>query len=702
MRLLAPRMLEDLVSADQRGFMPNRRISINIRKMLDVVENVKKTNKEALIVNCDFMKAFDTVNLESLYNALGFFDFPENLINWTRIIYTGFTVKVQNNGFFSEDIKIEQGLHQGGPNSSLYFLVIAEILSIVLKSNPDIKGIHVENILNLLNQFADDLDITSEAEENSIKAIFQSFDFVFHQTGLKINYDKTTIYRIGSLRFSNARMYTISNKEINWTNQDINVLGVDICHDNILEKNYLKFIDKSKAVCSSWANRGLSLIGRITVINSLIASLFVYKMMVLEFIPDRLIRTFENVITNFIWNGARPKISLRTLQKTKIEGGLKLIHLKYKEMALKASWINLLKKENKYAEFVYAQIHPLKELIWQTNIRPKDIKEIKIKSTFWAQVLTSWSTYASSFETIIDNQIIWLNTCIRIDNKMIFWKEAFENGLCYVWQLFDKQWLKSHYRLYTEFRLTTMQTNGLLSALPARWRSHFESLTLSQIMPLRPSKANIIENAKHAAADIYDRLIFILMDDDKIVQKRIKWDRDLNTVTPAQTFFKYFQNINKITNVNKFRSFQYRMLHRSIVTNKMLYIWKVVESPKCSFCKTEIETMIHLFVNCVKVQELWNHIKTVVEHRFRMRMELNAENLIMNTVHNNPSNIANFICLVVKQYIYRQRCHKKSLNVYEIESRILQLERLEKYIAIRNNKIKKHQIKWSSTFPEIK
>ena len=178
------------------------------------------------------------------------------------MIYTDYTVRVQNNGYFSDPINKKQGLHQGGPCSSLYFLVIAEVLAILIKQNKEIKGIEINEILNLLNQFADDLDIFSTADENSIKQIFNTLDFFYLQTGLKINYDKTTVYRVGSLRKSNARLYT-QNDRIKWSNCDISVLGVQICHEDIVEKNFLPLIESTKSRLNSWVNRGLSLIGKV-------------------------------------------------------------------------------------------------------------------------------------------------------------------------------------------------------------------------------------------------------------------------------------------------------------------------------------------------------------------------------------------------------------------------------------------------------
>ena len=116
-KVLANRMLpilQEIIHSDQRGFLPDRRISVNIRKMLDAIERTQKEDIEGVIISCDFQKAFDRISHDSLFKALKMFKFSEVLQEWTKIIYTEFEVKVQNNGYFSDKIQIEQGLHQGG------------------------------------------------------------------------------------------------------------------------------------------------------------------------------------------------------------------------------------------------------------------------------------------------------------------------------------------------------------------------------------------------------------------------------------------------------------------------------------------------------------------------------------------------------------------------------------------------------------
>ena len=54
--------------------------------------------------------------------------------------------------------------------------------------------------------------------------------------------------------------------------------------------------------------------------------------MVLPFMPSRIIKSLNNIITEFIWNKKKPKIALNILQNKKKEGGLNLVNLQKKDI----------------------------------------------------------------------------------------------------------------------------------------------------------------------------------------------------------------------------------------------------------------------------------------------------------------------------------------------------------------------------------
>ena len=77
--------------------------------------------------------------------------------------------------------------------------------------------------------FADDMNIFMQFDQKSWQTIMNMFMLFEQSSGLKINYDKTTVYRLGSIANSNAHFY--SSRKIKGTNEPVNILGVFVSQD---------------------------------------------------------------------------------------------------------------------------------------------------------------------------------------------------------------------------------------------------------------------------------------------------------------------------------------------------------------------------------------------------------------------------------------------------------------------------------------
>ena len=662
--------------------------------MLDIIHQAEKEDLEAVILSLDFVKCFDKCSFSILFGSLEYFKFGEIVKQWTKILYKDFTVKIQNNGHFSLPIDIKKGVHQGGCCSSIYFLVIAEILAISLRANEEIEGITLKDIRNLLNQFADDMDIFSLCKETSIRNIYNELEAFRLQSGFTVSYEKTTLYRIGSLRHSDAMLYNMN--EFVWSNRDINVLGVTIAHENLVEKNYQGIIGKVKKNLFSWQNRGLSLIGKIQVVNTLIASLFVYKMMVLPIIPNNILRNIDNIIREFIWDGKKSKISYSTLQLPKKEGGLGLVMLKERDKALKATWPQILHTEKEYANLVYGIIRCTKlgNNIWRCNLNPEDVKYLRFNSTFWKDVLYSWCKYNYYQSSRIENQIIWYNSKIKIQGKLVMWNDSYSKGLVYVHQLFQQQTYKSDGQLQQEYGLSTLRVNSLKSAIPGEWKAFFVQNSKAQYLPLPPHIYDTSILSKHSfSKNVYT---YFMEDITMVHNKYIKWRQELgyDFCDGLLGFRDQHKRIYKLTNITKYRSFQYRLLQRGLVTNIQLEKWNILPSRLCTFCHQEDETLNHMMWNCVEVRNLWEQVFKFLKQEYKIQeLNINIGNIITCNVAKGQS-IANFVCLITKQFIYCQRCRKSQLHFPILKAKIRSIENLEKYIAVKNSKLNIHLKKW--------
>ena len=87
-------------------------------------------------------------------------------------------------------------------------------------------------------------------------------------------------------------------------------------------------------------------------------------------------------------------------------------------------------------------------------------------------------------------------------------------------------------------------------------------------------------------------------------------------------------------------------------------------------------------------------IKPLLEEYASQSININLENVMLNRIHPNIAHVTNFICLVIKQYLYRKKCENAMLRLFELKNKITLLKNTEKFIAIKNNNMGKHTLKW--------
>ena len=123
-KAIAARMIpamDTLISQDQKGFLPGRKITVNIRKAFDLLKFVKQKDLDAVYITCDFQKAFDSISTECLIQTLKKYHFSSYIIKWTQVLYNNFTAKVQNNGHLSNSFEITEICPPGSAQLMLLF-----------------------------------------------------------------------------------------------------------------------------------------------------------------------------------------------------------------------------------------------------------------------------------------------------------------------------------------------------------------------------------------------------------------------------------------------------------------------------------------------------------------------------------------------------------------------------------------------------
>ena len=434
-------------------------------KLIDIIEIVDVQNLAGILVSIDFEKAFDKVEYASVVNIMRWFNFGDKIIEWVELLFHKFSLSTY--GYISHPFNPTKGLFQGNLVTPYLFIIVIELLATKLRQNDSIKGLKVNGEEFLLTLFADDLGLLFQSDQKVWEEMVMVLNDFQVNTGTRINYNKMVIYRLGTARKANTKFY--SHHKLIWLDEPIKILGVILTHnkDLLLKMNYDLLREKMETLTCIWLQRGLSLFGKILVVNALMMSLFVHKLTVLLSIPSEYLKLIESIIQKFIWNG-KPKIAWKVMYGIKEDGGMGLCNLKIKDFVLKTQWIVRAQRDKLLEEMMNVLF-----LIWELQLNMQDCKRIFSQDNFWTDSLKkwceiTWNPYPMVSEII--KQVLWLNLNIKIGNEIILWDKWFSHGINRVEDLLNDQgvWL-SLCKKYN-FCIKPLDYLSLRSAIPKRWK----------------------------------------------------------------------------------------------------------------------------------------------------------------------------------------------------------------------------------------
>ena len=153
---------------------------------------------------------------------------------------------------------------------------------------------------------------------------------------------------------------------------------------------------------------------------------------------------------------------------------------------------------------------------------------------------------------------------------------------------------------------------------------------------------------------------------------------------------------------------QSKVLHNILCANEMLFKLGKVTTPRCSFCKLQDETVVHLSYDYLIVKELWNQLKSILSNNvifpkctpqsaIFIFWDLDTnEHLILNKflliskiyIDTNEHLILNKFLLISKLYIYNAR-ETGYLNISHLLIYIKGLKYIRKKLCENNARRRK-------------
>ncbi|KAG6469540.1 hypothetical protein ZIOFF_070469 [Zingiber officinale] len=363
-KLMAQRMasvLGKVISPAQSGFVPGRLISDNILMAQELDHKLNYHIRGGnLILKLDMAKAYDRVQWGVLFRVMAAFGFSEAVIAFIRRCVTSSWFSVLVNGQLSGFFRSQRGLRQGDPISPFLFILAAELFSrgiealfaaypgMAYATGCDMRVSHLA--------YADDVVIFLNGSLDCVRRGKEFLDRYEAQSGQAINAEKSSFFP--SRCISDRRRQQIAAVTgFGLGERPMLYLGVPIISGNKRTVHFAPLLAKIQRKFQGWNLSRLSHGGRLMLIQSVLSSLPVYLLQVIQ-PPLEVLRKLEGVFASFFWSSVGHDrkvhwVAWRDICRPKQEGGLGIRRLSEVGAALSMKlWFRFREQCTQWARFL--------------------------------------------------------------------------------------------------------------------------------------------------------------------------------------------------------------------------------------------------------------------------------------------------------------------------------------------------------------
>uniref|UniRef100_A0A8C5N7I9 Reverse transcriptase domain-containing protein n=1 Tax=Gouania willdenowi TaxID=441366 RepID=A0A8C5N7I9_GOUWI len=603
-KILALRLenvVNTIVDADQTGFICGRNSYHNTRRLLHIIHHLNTNKTLGAVVSMDAEKY--------MFEVMKRFGFGCGFLRWVRLLYKAPTASVLTNGLLSAPFKVKRGTAQGSPLSPTLFALAIEPLALAIRQNPDIQGVTIGTKQHKMLLYADDILLTLTKPCQSLIALttcLREFSLI---SGYKVNFDKSEIMILDN----DIKIEPPYIQPFRWAPSGFDYLGIRIVPqlNRLYSENITPLVKKVQEMLTRWKNLPVSFLGRINLIKMTVLPKILYPTSML-FVNLRAndIANMNKALSDFIWNGRKPKVKLAGLQLPREQGGWGLPNIEYYVLSLQArivsAWVNG-GSDSPWLDIESFICTPLSPV----NLLGKSLKEIPHTAKdnpLITHVLWAWKKCVKIFNnthplsllmTLVDNTEL---SPQGTGSNSTPWRKV---GIVRILDLFENGKFKTFESLKDKYHITNKDFYKYLQIRHFVYTKN-NSLEIPNDSHLLDRFFIRCKQQKHFISKFYSEILSLNL--SKLPCLRTSWCTLLKCVIDDDVWDEILRLPSRISICNRYKELQYKILHHIYISPQIYSKYRTGTSPNCPKCKSCIGTRFHCLWECKKVQTFWRAV----------------------------------------------------------------------------------------------
>ncbi len=184
----------------------------------------------------------------------------------------------------------------------------------------------------------------------------------------------------------------------------------------------------------------------------------------------------------------------------------------------------------------------------------------------------------------------------------------------------------------------------------------------------------------------------ILKQNTDIPSGQTKWNRIFNL--DEKQWSNIYKHIFNTTKNSDLLWFQFRINHSILPTGEILHKIGLSQTNVCTFCKTDIESLQHVFWECQKTKNL---LQDFINEMQGVEITLNFDKVSFifgEYSGSKNSKVVTLLALLLKRYIYTSLNLKSELTLQGFKAVFKQFLCVERLIALKNNRLQNFNNMW--------